>query len=90
MTEWFTPLEVIEPRRVLINCDGEALSPRRAEREHGIVSDCVFVRNDGWTLGAPASLKDVARNLWAGDWREVWTRESNGKWTRMLINSGGK
>ena len=56
------------PDRVVIDREGEALPPERAKRDHNVVPDVVFLRDDGWTLGAPRSLADVARSMWAGDW----------------------
>ena len=56
------------PRRVMINSSGEAISPMRAKRDHNIVPDVVFIRNDGWSLGAPNHLVGVARALWSDLW----------------------
>lgn len=52
------------PTRVVINSDGEALPPGRAKREQGIEPDMIFVRYDGWSLGAPMSLRHVAESKW--------------------------
>ncbi len=56
------------PTRVVINADAEAISPGRAMVTHGIVSDVIFIRNDGWSLGAPTDLISVAERTW----RELW------------------
>ncbi len=59
------------PKRVVINASGEATIPLRASREHGIVSVVVFLRNDGWTLGAPEHLRGCAQVMWADSWIAV-------------------
>jgi hypothetical protein len=56
------------PTRVVVNSDGEAKPPMRAKKENEIKPDVIFVRNDGWSLGAPIELYDVAEKMWAGDW----------------------
>lgn len=62
----------VGPDRVMVSED-ESWSAARA-RERGIVSDVVFVRDDGWTLGAPAKLEDAACRQWIGDWAYVTRR----------------
>lgn len=57
------------PTRVVINKEGEAVPAWMAERE-GIKPVIVFVRNDGWTLGAPEEFIEVARKMWDGEWVE--------------------
>ena len=63
-------LEVMRrgPDRVVISEEGEMVHWKVARDNHGIFPDVVFIRNDGWTLGAPAPLEDVARKLWEHDW----------------------
>lgn len=64
------------PDRVVINTDGEAVSSRRA-RERGIVPEVIFARNgDGWMLGAPAHLVDVAERMYPDEWVAVFERAS--------------
>jgi hypothetical protein len=58
------------PRRVMID-EYEAVRPQRAELDHNIKPVVVFIRNDGWTLGAPAHLEGAAQSLWSGDWIAV-------------------
>lgn len=53
--------------RIVINYEGEAWSPRRA-KEIGVLPDVGFLRDDGWALGAPKYLEDVAFRLWANEW----------------------
>lgn len=62
-----------QPTRVVINEEGEAVPAWMAERDYNIKPDVVFVRDDGWTLGAPKHLAQVAKGLWEGEWvEEVW------------------
>ena len=56
------------PDRVVVDEHGKAVNPRRAFHEYGIVPFVVFVRNDGWTLGAPEKLEPIAFAMWASDW----------------------
>lgn len=63
------------PARVVINHHGEAASYRAAMTVHHMLPLTIFVRGDGWTLGAPAGLEMVAYNTWAGDWVGVLIRE---------------
>jgi hypothetical protein len=56
---------------VIVSREGKATTPSRALREFSIVADVVFVRDDGWTLGAPRQWAEVARDLWGGSWVAV-------------------
>lgn len=56
------------PDRVVINDDGEALPWPRARQEHNILPEIIFVRDDGWTLGAPRQFEKTAFQLWADKW----------------------
>ena len=58
----------IQPARVIINEHGEATTPARAAQQ-GIFADVVFLRDDGWSLGAPAEHETLAYETW----RESWT-----------------
>lgn len=53
--------------RTVINDEGEAIRPFRA-REMGLGPEVVFVRKDGWMLGATHVLSDVAYNMWKDEW----------------------
>ena len=56
------------PRRVLVNGDGNAVPPGVAAQLYGTKYDIVFIRCDGWSLGATASLRHAARELWYHSW----------------------
>lgn len=59
------------PTRVVIDDKGEAIPPRRAQRKKGITSDVVYIRDDGWSLGAPLCFERVARRMWSREWVAV-------------------
>ena len=56
------------PHRVMVNAEGEAVPPKRAKLEHGIVPSIVFIRGDGWTLGAPEHFAREAEALYPDQW----------------------
>jgi hypothetical protein len=56
------------PSRVVISAEGEATTSRRAREEHGITPDVVFLRGDGWSLGAPWWFESIAYREWADEW----------------------
>lgn len=55
------------PNRVLCP-DGAAHPCRRAREEHGTLPSVIFIRNDGWSLGAPESLEWEAYRQWSDQW----------------------
>ena len=59
-----------EPDRVVINESGEAVHPIRAQAA-GVYMGAIFIRKDGWSLGAHPSLMDVAESLWPDEWLVV-------------------
>lgn len=56
------------PERVVFSAAGEATSSARARRFHNVIPDIVFIRADGWTLGAPTRFEDIAYRLWSDEW----------------------
>jgi hypothetical protein len=46
----------------------EACAPKRVPE---IKPETVFIRDDGWTLAAPADLEAAARKQWPGQWIAV-------------------
>lgn len=60
------------PHRVVVDPDGYAVHPVKAEAIHRIKPVVVFIRGDGWTLGAPEQFRDVAENLWRDEWQYVF------------------
>lgn len=55
-----------KPTRLVTDKHGYARPPKA-----GDVYDVVFVRDDGWSLAAPESLREVARSLWEREWVSV-------------------
>lgn len=57
------------PHRVLIEPD-VAVATYRA----GFIPDLIFIRDDGWSLGAPSHLAPVAEAMWKDEWVGVLIR----------------
>lgn len=55
------------PARVLIN-EHEAVPAPTAYMQYGISPTHIFIRDDGWSLGAPEHLVGAARRLWSKNW----------------------
>lgn len=56
------------PHRVLINSAGEARPSRIAREHHDIHPTIIFLRDDGWSLAAPAEFEATAYNMWKDKW----------------------
>jgi hypothetical protein len=54
--------------RVVINESGEATTLIRAAMDHGITPAIIFIKDDGWTLGAPKQFAAAAFELWPDCW----------------------
>lgn len=63
------------PDRVLINGAGDAI-PFRDARKQGKFVEIVFIRNDGWSLGANRHLYGVAYNMYKDEWAAVIVKPS--------------
>ena len=61
--------QVTIPTRVIYNDYADATTPERAKQLYGVEPDIIFLRNDGWSLGASKNLENVAYNVWAGSWQ---------------------
>ena len=59
------------PTRVVYSDEGQATTPELALQLYNEVAEVVFIRNDGWTLGASMKYYKVAHDLWEGDWAAV-------------------
>jgi hypothetical protein len=55
------------PDRVMID-EYEGVSYSRAREEYGISPDIIFIRHDGWSLGAPNFLEKAAYRMWKNEW----------------------
>lgn len=60
--------------RVVISKEGKAVSPTTAREEFGLTPTIVFIRNDGWRLGAPQEFEQDAYNLWKDTWTHYQRR----------------
>jgi hypothetical protein len=60
--------------RVLVEEGGYAANPRSARERYGVVPDIIFIRRDGWTLGAPAKLEALAFKMWSDEWKSFMRR----------------
>lgn len=58
------------PSRVLIRAGGgyEGVPSQRAREQYNITPDVVFIRRDGWSLGAEAKDAPEAYVLWRDEW----------------------
>lgn len=76
-----------DPARVIVDEEGHAVNAMEARYEH-LEWDVVFLRDDGWTLGAPQHLERVAYETWRGEWihfaRKPWRR-----WIAIKKYAGG-
>ena len=59
------------PARVVVEPGGYAVGYRRALVDYQVVPTVVFIRDDGWTLGAPSEFIEDARVLWEREWIAV-------------------
>lgn len=60
------------PTRVVISAEGDAVAPHIAAQQADPKKiDIVFVRDDGWTLGAPQEYEKIAESMWVGEWMAV-------------------
>lgn len=61
------------PDRVVINEEGEGVSPFRASLACIILPTVIFIRADGWSLGAPRHLVNIAHKMWKDEWVAAMT-----------------
>jgi len=64
------------PNRIIINKQGDAVPLKIAIEKYHIFPDIIFMRRDGWSLGAPKELENVAYNLWKDEWQYYIIRPS--------------
>jgi len=63
------------PKRIIVDKEGTAVPPHQSDR--GV--DVVFIRVDGWSLGADSELAAVAASLWEGSWVAQMTMRFDGE-----------
>lgn len=70
--------EDVQPHRVVVDEYGTSVSPEDAKKRFGIEWRVIFIRDDGWCLGAPLFLERVAYEMWKNAWIG-FVRRSSGK-----------
>lgn len=64
---------MLTPNRVVVDKDGEAWSPKTAAAVANITPEIIFIRKDGWVLGAPKQFERLAYQMWANEWEYFQT-----------------
>jgi hypothetical protein len=77
------------PTRVVVSKEGEAVPTPRARQEFGAEADVIFIRDDGWTLGAPKALVRAAEATWSDLWVGVAVAKSGRVMTYERWKAGG-
>lgn len=62
-----TPVKYEGFDRVIVDREGVAVPHHRAE-QMGFTPTVGFLREDGWSLGAPAQFEMVAYRMWPDEW----------------------
>jgi len=65
LAETVRAIQIHGPTRVIVNENGLAVSPKQIRGEK---VDIVFIRFDGWSLGASDKLAFTAYKQWATQW----------------------
>lgn len=80
------------PNRIVVDDQGTAMSLRHARDKlrRLIPYDVVFVRDDGWALGASYEFENVAYLLWRREWIGEVRRYVHGKTSRWFAKSYGR
>ena len=77
------------PARTVIDDRGTGYSGRKAQWDLGIEADVVFLRQDGWTLGAQKELELVAYEMWKDEWA-YFTRKPFKRWVPIQKYGGSR
>ena len=75
--------------RVVVDDRGTALPSKQTFFECGIKPDVIFLRSDGWTLGAPKELERVAYDQWPNDWTH-FARRPFKRWIPIAKYGGAR
>ena len=59
------------PTRVVINEYGDGVPSQRAREVHNILPTTIFIRHDGWSLGASEPFERIAYEIWKNEWTHV-------------------
>ena len=60
--------------RVIVDSEGQAVRTPLAY-DRGITPVIFFIRDDGWTLGAPIRFASIAESTWSDKWVGVYTKD---------------
>jgi len=66
--ELITKIKTNGPSRVVTSDEGQATTPDLAFERFSITPDVIFIRRDGWSLGASMRHYNVAFEMWADEW----------------------
>ena len=72
----------IEVSRVMVEMDGLSVPPKQAKDVFQITPDIIFLRDDGWSLGAPLVLEKTAYDLWKDNWTH-FVRKGHNQWIEI-------
>jgi len=75
--------------RVVIDDRGTAMPGKKALFEFDTRPDVIFLRCDGWTLGAPKELERVAYEMWAEKWSH-FARRPFRRWVPIAKYGGAR
>ncbi len=67
------------PTRVIVDKDGLGVSSKIAKDVCQVTSDIIFIRDDGWSLGAPKEFEKVAFDIWKDSWTH-FVRKGHTQW----------
>jgi len=56
------------PDSMIVSMYGEIAPYRESVEEYGIDADVVFFRDDGWSLGAPWNMRNIAKEAELSRW----------------------
>lgn len=68
LQSWADIILASGPDRVVVAANGTAVPSFRACRDYEVYATVIFVRDDGWSLGAPAELEGVAEAMYRDAW----------------------
>jgi len=66
---------------------GHAVPLERAWTHYSVKPTVIFIRDDGWSLGAPEHFRHVARDMWFDKWVAKLTWDG-GKWLSRPVVDG--
>lgn len=77
-----TVMDIVGCTRVLVDSEGLGVPEGIAKDQYDITPDIIFLRNDGWTLGAPTYLENLAYIIWKDSWTH-FARKGDEEWTEI-------